>query len=149
MDLAEITKILSEQAEVHVCAICGTPYKQYHSRQKTCGSPECKREWHNQYQRERTKRLREENIEEWRKYHREAQRRSREKKRGLGERDAQLKDVGTRWEKQSEFDKKIAEYGHRYGEISAQKVLATVPKIDVNLGGTHDNVHDKDRGDRS
>lgn len=143
MDLTSLQKILTEESGNKFCPICGTPFKPRNSRQKTCGAPDCKRLWHNQYNRERTKRLRAENIETWRKHHRDATRRSRAKKRQRVERDAQLKRMGEDWEKQADFDEFVSKHGHEYGKLSTEKVLARVPKIDVNLGGHHDNIHDK------
>ena len=145
MELTGLEAILSSESGNKFCPFCGTPFKPYNSRQITCGAPECKRLQHNQYMKERTKRLREEDIELWRKYHREATAKSRAKKKKLIERDAQLKDIAERWKRQFDLDKKVSEYGINYGEIQKRKTLDTVPKIDVNLGGTkHDNVHDKD-----
>lgn len=84
--------------------------------------------------RDRTKELREQDIDAWRKYHRDAQRKSRAKKRKRIERDNQLKELGDKWKEQSDFDKLIAEDGLRYGEIQKQKTLAKVPKINTELG---------------
>lgn len=144
MGLSELEQILSAESGSKFCPICDTPFTPHNSRQKTCGAPECKREWHNKYMRERTKRLQQEDRELWRKYHRDAQRKSRAKKKERIERDAELKRLQKSWERQAEFDRKIAEYGLDYGSVQAQKILEKVPKIDVNLGGNHDNVHDKD-----
>lgn len=134
MDLQELQSILTETNGSRVCPICGTPFKPYHSRQKSCGAPECKREIHNQYMRERTKRLRSENIYEWRKYHRDAQRKSREKKRKRIERDNQLRELGDKWQERSDFEKLVQEDGLRYGEVQKQKTLEKVPKINLELG---------------
>ena len=144
MELTGLEQILKEANGNEFCPICGTPFKPRSSRQKTCGAPDCKRLWHNQYMRERAKRLREEDIDLWRKYHREAVRKCRAKKRERIKRDAQLKQIEEGWEKQADFDDFITEHGHEYGKLSAEKVLAKVPKIDVTLGGKHDNVHGKD-----
>lgn len=144
MELHGLETILSEISGNKFCPICGTPFKPYHSKQITCGTDECKRQWHNQYMRERTKRQREEDLEGWRKYHREAVQKSREKKREARKREAQLKRLSKQWERQAEFDRKITEYGANYGDVQSQKILATVPKIDVNLGGHNDDIHDKD-----
>lgn len=144
MDLTSIEKILSE-AGIHSCVICGTPFEPYHSRQKTCGSPECKDEYHRRYVKAYQKRQREENAEAVRRYKRLKMREYRAKQKELEKREAQLEDMARRWEKQKQFEEKIAEYGYRYGEVSAQKTLATVPKIDVNLERRRDdNVHNKD-----
>lgn len=144
MDFTQITKILND-AGIHVCPICGTPFQPYHSRQKTCGTEECKKAFHNQYVQARVKRLKAEDPEAWRDYHAKANKRWREKQKGIRQREEELKELQERWEKQSEFDKKIAEYGFEYGKRSAEKVLATVPKIDVNIGAKHDRVQSNDK----
>lgn len=144
MDLNEITKII-EESGLKVCPICGTPFTPYHGRQKTCGAEECKRKWHNQYVLDRVKRLKEKDPDAWRRYHAKANRKYRHKQKKLQERETELKQLQEKWEKQKEFDRKISEYGHEYGKRSAEKLLAAIPKIDVNLvGGHNDNVHDKD-----
>ena len=143
MDLNSITKILTE-AGCHVCPICGTPFKPYHSRQKTCATKECKRIYHKQYVQNRVKQLKEKDPEAWRKYHNKANKKWRDKQRKLKERDDELKEVQERWQKQKEFDKKVTEYGHEYGKRSAQKVLENVSKIDVNMG--KEQEHDRVQG---
>lgn len=142
MDLTTLTSILSrESGEGHkFCCICGTPFKPYHSRQKTCSSPDCRRQAHNAYMRDRRKRLIEKDPEAWRKYRREAMRRYRGKKRELIARDRQLKELEKHWQRQAEFDRKISEYGMEYGERQKMKTLASVPKIDVNLEGRKDDT---------
>lgn len=149
MDLNEITKILAEESGIHICPVCGTPFTPYHGRQKTCGTEECKRKWHNKYVQDRVKRLKAENLDAWRRYHAKANRKYRHKQKQIQERETELKQLQERWDKQAEFDRKISEYGHEYGKRSAEKLLATIPKIDVNLGGKNDNVHDKDKRGRS
>lgn len=144
MDFTQITKILND-AGIHVCPICGTPFQPYHSRQKTCGTEECKKAFHNQYVQARVKRLKAEDPKAWKKYHADANRRWREKQKEIRQREEELKELQERWEKQSEFDKKISEYGHEYGKRSAEKVLATVPKIDVNMGESNDRVQNNDK----
>lgn len=134
MDLENLTEILSKESGNKFCPYCGTPYKPRHQRQRTCGSAECKRLHHNKYMREYSQRLKEKDIELWRKRHRDAQRRSRAKKRGLIYRDNQLKRESKEWKRQEEFDKKIQEYGLNYGEVQAKKLLEKIPKIDVTLG---------------
>lgn len=144
MDLTGLERILSKTSGNEFCPICGTPFKPRNRRQKTCGAPECKRLWHNKYMRERSKRMQEEDRELWRKYHREAQKKTRAKKKKLIDRDSELKELSKNWERQVEFDKKVREYGINYGEVQARKTLATVPKIDVTMGGNHDNANSKD-----
>ena len=147
MEIEKLTEILSEESGNKFCVICGTPFTPRSKRQKTCGAKECQRLFHNEYMKKRKERMKAQDLELWRKYHREAEKKRRDNKRRRIMRDAELKKIEERWRKQAEFDKKVSEYGHRYGEVQAQKILATVPKIDVNLGGEkHDNVHDKDSG---
>lgn len=138
MNLSELEKILNADG-VSVCEICGTPYTPRSSRQRTCGAPECKRQSHNNYLRERSKRLKEKDPVAFNKYQAEANRKWRGKKRNFADREKELLDLKEHWESQSDFDRKISEYGDRYGEVSAQKVLATVPKIDVNLERRNEN----------
>ena len=57
----------------------------------------------------------------------------------MANREAQLKELSKEWEKQTEFDRKVTEYGIDYGKRSAEKVLADVPKIDVNMERREDN----------
>lgn len=135
MDLQKLENILTEQSGNKFCVICGTPFEPHTSRQKTCGAPECQKALHAEYMKERAKRMKAEDIEAWRKYHREAQRKSRHKKRDRIKRDEQLKRIAKRWQKQEDFDKKVQEYGLNYGEVQARKILENVPKIDVTLGG--------------
>lgn len=133
MNLSELEKIMRESG-ISTCVVCGTPYTKRNRRQKTCGNPECQRTSHNEYLRERSRKLKEKDPEAFNKYHAIANKKWRDKKKALEARDEQLKELNTRWQKQSEFDKKVSEYGHRYGEVQAQKILESVPKIDVSLG---------------
>lgn len=135
MDLQKLENILTEKSGNKFCVICGTPFEPYHTKQKTCGAPECQKALHAEYMRERAKRKKEEDIEAWRKYHREAQKKSRHKKKKRIKRDEQLKRTAKRWQKQEDLDRKVKEYGLNYGEVQAQKILEKVPKIDVTLGG--------------
>ena len=144
MDLNSIEQVLAAETNLRICPICGTPYKPYHSRQKSCGSPECKREVHNAYCRARRKKLMEEHPEEFRAYRAKAMRKYRAKLKGIEDREKELSRLSEQWKKQQKFDEYITAHGHEYGKLSAQKILEKVPKIDVNLGGNHDNVHDKD-----
>ena len=132
MAMTELEKLFRD-AGITICPICGTPYEPYHSRQKTCGSDKCKREWKNAYMRERTRKQREEDLDGWRKYHRNAQRKYRAKQKGIEEFANELADLRKYAKHQEDFEKFIAEHGHEYGKYSAEKVLATVPKIDTNL----------------
>ena len=133
MDLTKIESILQAEAELKVCPICGTPYKPYHSRQKTCGSSECIRINRSEATKRRNAERKEENPEEYRASRRASVQRYRQKKRAMVNREAQLKELSEQWEKQTEFDRKVTEYGMEYGKRSAEKVLANAPKIDVNI----------------
>ena len=147
--IEELQAILLEKNQFRFCPICGTPFVPQNSRQKSCGAPDCKRLMHAEYMRFYREKQKAENPEAWKERRRRVQRRYREKKRKRVERDEQLKDLQSRWKKQEEFEKKIAEYGDRYGEVQAAKILQSVPKIDVRMVRKHDNIHDKDDGEGS
>ena len=138
MDLNEIEKILGE-AGIHSCEICGTPYTPRHKRQRTCGAPECKAEHHRRWLREYNRRKKEEDPDAFRKYHTIKTREYRARLKEREKRDRQLEGLQERWQKQKEFDKKVTEYGHEYGKRSAEKVLESVSKIDVNMGKEQDD----------
>lgn len=132
MNIDDIEKALLHEANLKICEICGLPYKPYHSRQKTCGSADCKRKHHINYVREHTNTIMAENRELYLQKRREYSRRARAKKKKTKARERQLKELSERWQKQSEFDQKVEKYGLDYGKRSAEKVLETVPKIDVS-----------------
>lgn len=140
MNLGEIEKIMSSHEGIHICPICSTPYKPRHSRQKTCGSESCKKAYHADYVKRKNEERMANNPEAVREYNKNVMRRYRKKQRAIDKRVATLDELEDRWKERAERDKRIAEYGDRYGEVSAQKVLETVPKIDVNLGGNDDNT---------
>jgi hypothetical protein len=145
MNFDELEKIMTE-AGVNICPICGTPFEKYHKRQKTCGASECRKVWDNMRCKAWHKAKKEADPDAYRKRHNEAERKRREKKRKIQDRDEQLEKIQQRWEKESDFDKLVSEHGMDYGKKQAEKILASVPKIDVNLGGkTNDNVHSKDK----
>lgn len=133
MNFDELAKIIEQEAGVKVCPICGTPYTPYHSRQKTCGSNECKKESHNAYMRERLTNVDEEQAEKIRERKRKNNRRWREKQRRLKKREQQLDEIIERTQRQIEFDNYIREHGHEYGKLQIQKTLALVPPIDLNI----------------
>lgn len=139
MKLEEFKSTITQHCEVKVCPYCGMPFKPYHSRQKTCGEVQCKKEHRAIYFRERNARLRAFDPDGFKRYHRNAQRKYRAKQREIAKREEQLADMHEHWQRQEAFDKKIAEYGLTYGDIQKQKTLANVPKIDVNLGGDNGN----------
>lgn len=132
MNFEEIEKIMAD-AGVSVCPICGTPYSKYHKRQRTCGNDECRREWKNKYLKEWRRKRIEANADEFRAYRADAMRKYREKMRALEERDEQLEEIEEKWEKVDDFDKYVSEHGMEYGDRQAQKVLAGVSRIDVNI----------------
>ena len=132
MNMSEIEKII-EEAGFSVCPICGTPFTKYHSRQKTCGVPECRREFHNRHVQEYNKRKKEEDPAAFNRRRAEANRRWRMKQKDIEKRDEQLMELQEHWQEKKEFNEFIKEHGHEYGKYSAEKVLATVPKIDTNL----------------
>ena len=140
MDLKELEAILSENSENKFCPICSTPFKPYHSRQKTCGSPECKKAYHAEYVKNYNKRFREENPIVAKRRRRESMRRFREKSKTLEGRNDDLGKQLEYWEKREEFDRKVAAYGAKYGEVSAQKTLEQVPKIDTTIGGERNDA---------
>ena len=130
--MKDLEKALSEKG-IKTCPICGMPYTPYHSRQKTCGADKCKREWKNAYLRERTKQLKEKDLEGWRMYRRKANHKYMAKKRSAEKFADELAKLRRYAQHQEEFEKIITEHGHEYGKYSAEKLLATIPKIDVNL----------------
>lgn len=127
MQIEELTKILTEEAGLHICPICATPFSPYNSRQKTCGSPECKREYHKKYVAENNKKQRRENPEEIKKKNRNAMRKYRSKQKRL----ELFEEAEKYWEEREKVNERIT--GLDYGKRSAEKTLAKVPKIDVNI----------------
>lgn len=129
MNLSELEKIIEEQTGLNICPICGTPFNPYHSRQKTCGSSECKRLQHNLYLQERRRQMREENIEEFNRYHAAANKKWRKKQKFLEELD-ELQEFCR--EQTILIDTvNLGVTGIDYGKRQAEKTLASVTKIDV------------------
>jgi len=126
MNFSEIQRLMAEQG-VNICPICNTPFSAYHSRQKTCGNPDCKRANHNKYLRERKL------TEEQKEKHRESNRKWRRKQAQIRERTKQMDEIIERTQKQVDFDNYIREHGHEYGKLQAEKTLSKVPKIDLNI----------------
>lgn len=133
MTFDELGKIVEEQTGLKTCPICGTPFKPYHSRQKTCGTDECKREHKNKYMRERIDEADDEQASKWREKKREANRKWRAKQRRLKKRGEQLDEIIKRTQRQIDFDNYIREHGLEYGKLQMQKTLALVPPIDLNI----------------
>ena len=134
MNFDELNAIIAKEAGINICPICGVPFDKYHSRQKTCGSDECKRLWHNKYFNDRRKRMLAENPEEFRRYRREAEKKTRRKKREKERMRRNYKKMQSYWERQIDVKEHKIDGGLDYGKKQVEKTLAQVPKIDVNIG---------------
>ena len=132
MNFDELNAIIAKEAGINICPICGVPFDKYHSRQKTCGSDECKRLWHNKYYNDRRKRLLAENPEEFRRYRREAEKKTRRKKKEKERMRRNYKKMQSYWERQIDVKEHKIDGGLDYGKKQAEKTLAQVPKIDVS-----------------
>ena len=131
MNFEELEKILAANIEGSICPVCGTPYIPFNRNQKTCGTKDCKRQWRNQYFRERNRRMREEDLDAFREYRAEAQRKTRAKKRAVRDAERRLDAMQEYVNKTEEKDKRF-EDGLNYGKRQVEKTLALVPKIDVS-----------------
>lgn len=131
MNFEDLAKIV-EEAGVNVCPICGTPYEKYHSRQRTCGTPECKKAWKYAYLKNRTERLIEEDPKGYRAYRAAIQRKSRERKREKKIAENNLKKMEAYWQSRAAKEDRLGEDGIYYGKRQMEKTLALVPKIDVS-----------------
>ena len=127
MNFDELDAIIEANTDASVCPICGTPYRKYHRRQRTCGTDECKNKWRSIYYKARKMRMREEDIDAFRKQHAEAQRRCRQKKKRTASLDESYQALEEYWGKK--HNDNIV--GLDYGKRQAEKTLASVPKIDV------------------
>lgn len=132
MNFDELNRIVAEEAGINICPICGTPFDKYHARQKTCGTDECKRLYKNQYLKDRKARLMREDVEAFREKRREAQRKSRRKKRRKEVADENYQKMQEYWASQAE--RHIETDGLEYGKRQMERTLASIPKIDVNIG---------------
>lgn len=132
MNFDELNEIVAREAGVNICPICGIPYEKYHSQQKTCGTDECKRLWHNKYMRANRKQKYKENADAFREYRREAQRKSRRKKRKTELVDKSYQQLENYW--LDKANRHIETDGLEYGKKQMARTLAQVPKIDVNIG---------------
>lgn len=140
MNFDELNAIIEAETNIPICPICGTPFRKYHKRQKTCGSDICKKGWKSLYQKARVMQMREEDIDAFRKYHADAQRKSRHKKKKIDGLTESYRAIEEYWNK--ERNENV--YGLDYGKRQAAKTLASVPKIDVNLKGvSNDRVENK------
>ena len=132
MNFNTLNEIIEKETGVGICPICGVPFEKYHSRQKTCGSDECKRRWHNNYYNERRRRLLAEHPDEFRAYRREAERKTRKKKREKEMMRRNYKKLQSYWERQIDVKERKLDGGIDYGKKQMEKTLAEVPKIDVS-----------------
>ena len=130
MNFSLLNEIIEKEAGVSICPICGIPYDKYHKNQKTCGTEECKRLWHNRYLEERRQKMLAENPEEFRAYRREAQRKTRERKRKAKVADGNYQKLENYW--LDKANRRIETDGLEYGKKQAERTLASVPKIDVS-----------------
>ena len=145
-EFEELERLIAEKTGAPICPVCGTPYIPYNSRQKTCGTEECKREWKNKYLRDRRRRLQEEDYEAYRDYCNEAQRKARRKKRLEETLDEGWAEIEEKYRRMEERDKTVFADGLNYGKRQMERTLALVPKIDVNMDRRQkdDDIHDKD-----
>ena len=127
MRLDKLTEILNKETGITCCPICATPFKAYHSRQKTCGSPECRKIYHSRYVSETAKAKRRESPDDYRKYKREQMAKYRRKQAFAGK----LDEAEEYWKSKIEVNDRIV--GLDYGQRQAEKTLANVPKIDTNI----------------
>lgn len=131
MNIKELEAALAEKG-LTICPICGTPFKPYHSNQKSCASPECKQALKRERAREWREKKKAEDIIAWRAYRAEATRKTRHKKRSVERAEERLEKLEEYTKRIEEQDKRL-EDGINYGKRQAEKTLAQVPKIDVNL----------------
>ena len=113
------------------CQYCGEWFWALKKRGvKRCKSKECwlaySREWHKKRQLELSEEAKEYMRAKKRTANRKRMREVRYKEKALLSAKEQAKRI-------IEQDKKFTEHGLRYGEYQAEKLLAQVPKIDVNL----------------
>lgn len=132
MNFDALDEIIRKNTNLNICPICGSPFRQYHSRQKTCGDEECKRIWHNKYHKKRRAKKLEENPEAFRAYRREAERKTRKKKKEKEIMSRNYDKLEEYWQKQEELMGRANDGGLDYGKQQIQKTLANVPKIDVS-----------------
>lgn len=132
MNFDELNEIVAKEAGINICPICGVPYEKYHSRQKTCGTDECRRLWHNRYMDAQRKQQYAENADAFREYRREAQRRYRKKKRDKEVANKNYARIQAYWQRQAELREYKLDGGLDYGKKQVEKTLAQVPKIDVS-----------------
>lgn len=127
MKLEELTKILNKEAGICSCPICATPFKPYNSRQKTCGNSECRRVYHVRHVSEKNKEKRRQNPEAYKDAKREQMRKYRRKQKVI----ENMAEIEAYWEEKAKVNENVT--GLDYGKRQAEKILASVPKIDVNI----------------
>lgn len=132
MNFDALDEIIKKNTNLNVCPICGTPFRPYHSRQKTCGTEECKRIYRNKSSEERRRSKLAENPEEFRAYRREAERKCRKKKREKEVANKNYARIQAYWQRQAELREYKLDGGLDYGKRQVEKTLAQVPKIDVS-----------------
>ena len=138
MNISELNEIIAKEVGVSICPICQVPFTPRHSRQITCGSEECRKAHRAEYLKQRTARLREENIDLFREKHNEAQRKHRRKKKGLIVADDNLQRAQEYWERREAQHYLAVSDGKEYAERQMANTLAKVPKIDVSGFGKED-----------
>lgn len=139
MNLEQLKNRIAEQDGLRICPICGLPFKPYRQNQKTCAEAACQKQYHKRYVAEYNRRRREENPEVVREYNKVKMRKYRQKQRDLENRRRQLEQMSDQWQRQQDFDDKVKEYGDKYGDVQTQKILASVPKIDLSMGGDNND----------
>lgn len=121
-------KDIENLSGIRRCPVCGEPFKPYHSRQKTCGRDKCKREYRNGYLRQKRREMMKDSPEMYRKYHREAQRRYRHKKKLKQELAETLEELN-RAINHADPNDRVS--GIDYGKRQAEATLAQIPKIKI------------------
>lgn len=115
-----------------ICPICGCPFRPYHSRQKTCGTEECMRAWHNKYLEESRRDKLTNSPEEFREYRRDAMRKHRKKKKEAEIMRRNYNSLEDYWTRQAAEEERVLDGGVEYGKKQVEKTLAQVPKIDTS-----------------
>ena len=132
MNFDALDEIIKKNTDLRICTICGTPFRPYHSRQKTCGSEECKRLYRNRRSDDRRRRKLAETPDEFRAYRRDAERKYRKKKRNKEVANKNYAKIQAYWQRQAELREYKLDGGLDYGKRQMEKTLAQVPKIDVS-----------------
>ena len=139
MNIEQLNKIIAKETGLSICPICQMPYRPRHSKQKTCGNEECRKAHRAKYLKERTERLKAEDIDLFRQKHNEAQRKHRRKKKGLSTVDDNLRKAQEYWERREQALFVEQTDGREYAKAQVARTLSQVPKIDVNSFGKERN----------